>query len=120
MCLCKEYTFPRIALTNKKVYKVVNKGEKGYRTPFRNACVNLGETYKGVFIEGDIISSMFSKIIEDGYIHCFENIESTKSFKFWDIIIECEIPRGTLYWKGINREIATRKLKYLKEYHESL
>lgn len=120
MCLRKRYTFPRITLANKKVYKVANKGEKGYKTPIRNAYVNLGETYKGIFTEGDIISSMFSKIIEDGYIHCYENITSAKNFKFCDTIIECEIPKWTLYWKGINGDIAARKLKYLKEYHESI
>lgn len=120
MCLYKKCIFPRIALTNKKVYKGVNKREGIYKTPFRNNHVRLNETYEGVFIEDNILSSMFSKIIEDGYIHCYKDIDSAKSSWFCNTIIECEIPRWTLYWKGTEGEIATRKLKYLKEYHESL
>lgn len=114
MCLHKKHIFPRIALANKKVYKGVVKRMDVYKTPFQDKCVSLGKTYKGIFKENDIITSMFSSVIEGGYIHCFDNITSAKEAWFCDIIIECEIPKWTLYWRGTDGEIATRKLKYIK------
>lgn len=118
MCLYKKYKFPRIALTNKKVYKGVTKKILGigeiYITPFRGIYVKLGEVYKGIFTEGNITSSIFSKIIEDGYIHCYERKIFAKNDWNYDAIIECEIPKWTLYWVGMKGEIATRKLRYLK------
>lgn len=121
MCLIKIDLLPRITLKPKKVYKLlcrkflINSHEYQLITPFTNRPVELGKSYDGKFSNTTFSESLFNRYITDGYIHCFKDIKSARESFVFGKLIECVIPIGTLYWRGNNGEIATRKLKYVKE-----
>lgn len=121
MCLTKIDSFPRITLFPKKVYKllcrqfVVKTHEYQYVTPYTFMSIELGKTYKGEFLNTTFYDSLFDDTIKDGYIHCFKDIKSARESPIFGTLIECIIPAGTLYWRGVGGEISTRKLKYIRE-----
>lgn len=122
MCLVKSSIIPRITLKPKIVYKVLYKDKGNYYTPFMDCKVELNKLYIGEFFGNGLITFLFSKYIDSGFIHSYDSIDSAIN-NFIDasnddssaIIIKCEIPRFTLYYKGHCREIASRKLKYISE-----
>lgn len=87
--------------------------------------VELNKLYIGKFISIELITFLFSKYINSGFIHSYDSIDSAIN-NFIDvsnddpsaIIIKCKIPRFTLYYKGCWREIASRKLEYISEEKE--
>lgn len=120
MCLVKISKFPRITLSYKVVYKLVDAFPETntFVTPFVGDSVKIGNTYTGrftyyPFIKG-LVKSFKSRYIHDGYIHCYKDIFSASGRLLGEHIIECIIPPFTLYWVGEYGEIATRKLKYVK------
>lgn len=126
MCLRKFKKLPRIATKDIEVYKIVytpNKFPNELWTIFRNYQVEIGKTYKGqgLRIKG-LIKSLFTKTIKAGYIHSFSEYSKaimviTHSFfskNKANMIVKCIIPKGTLYFIGEDREIASRKLKYVE------
>lgn len=120
MCLFKKSRIPKIAIKDIVVYKVLNvykhDGKKYYETYVRDFPVNLNETVKGVFRIDSFLISLFSDIIEDGYIHSYTNLKRAKSECIIKnrCVVKCIIPKGTLYWEGYEDELASRKLKYNK------
>lgn len=120
MCLnlSKLGFIPRIALTNIKCYKVIQKRKvtfyrpEGYYTPYQDYKIDIGTTYT-------------SKLDREGYtvnmgLHSFKNIKDAfgwidESKGFY--VAECIIPRGSLYYKGrffSKDSYASNKLTYLK------
>lgn len=121
MCLFKKSKIPRIALKNIVVYKILRAykldGKKYYETFIRNFQVNLDCIYTGKFDRYESLYKSFKEPwINSGYIHSFNSLEKAKKILNSPdaCIVECIIPIGTLYWKGDNNEIASRKLKYNK------
>ena len=121
MCLVKKSIFPRFTLRDKIVYKIVyldpilNK----YVTPFRDCPITLNKEYKGAWIYSNLIKSLFVSEIHEGYIHSIKDLKSAKlCIKKWSFheplyIIEAIIPKYTIYWNGIEDNIASRRIKYI-------
>jgi len=119
MCLTlsKWGFIPRIALTNIKCYKVLNKTEFAngrilYTTPYQNYEINMGTTY---------ISKLDKKYggIHEG-LHSFKHIKNAR-IPFREcknpIVVECLIPVWSIYYKGTFNHVdsyASNKLTYLK------
>lgn len=118
MCLIKNHKFPYITIFPKTVYKLVEKTEDKniYKTSYRHFIVKLGKTYKGIFYSNNnIFKNIKLPVVNDGFIHSYNNIIIAKHDKSdYEIIIKCKIPSFTLYYKGISDDIASRKLKYIK------
>lgn len=128
MCLRKVSYMPRIATKDITVYKVVYKEyseDFKYKTVCRNSPIKLGTCYKGIFqSKGSVIRSIFSKYINDGYIHSFSTIEDSSYLLYSTryhypykrvCILRAIIPKGTIYYKGAGGDLASRKLKYIEE-----
>lgn len=118
MCLIlnKFGIFPRIALRNIKCYKVLNEtrhsGLKLYNTPYQSTTIEIGNTYTSVL-------KKYGNRIEQG-LHSFKSTKKidivTEDCKH-PIIVECIIPRWSIYYKGdYYRRVsyASNKLTYLK------
>lgn len=121
MCLVKKSIFPKFTLKDKIVYKIVyldpvlNK----YVTPFRDCPITLNKEYKGTWIYSNLIKSFLVFEIHEGYIHSIKDLKSAKlCIKKWSFheplyIIKAIIPKYTLYWKGKDNNIASRRIKYI-------
>lgn len=124
MCLIKKSKIPRIALKDITVYKSVDNQYGKLYTIITEDLVELGKTYKGIFRKSEfnqdflnprtLLSSLFSKYVTTGYIHSYISLKRSIAEWRYNTIVECIIPRGTLYFIGTNNEIASRKLKYVK------
>ena len=120
MCLRKKSWIPRIALRNKKVYKCVISQNLQYYTPYIRKLIKF-PINKGEFVNNNnLFKSLFTKYIEDGYIHVFDNYESAEQdVQFFSnigeksVILTCVIPKFTIYFIRQEHDIATRKIKYL-------
>ena len=120
MCLIKKNWIPRIALRDKKVYKCVISYNLHYYAPYIRKLIKF-PIDKGEFVyNNNLIKSLFTKYIEDGYIHVFDNYESAKNdVQYFSsvgekaVILTCVIPKFTIYFIGNDYDIATRKIKYL-------
>ena len=118
MCLIKLRKFPKISFKPIKVYKTFYELENGYYTPY---------VLKGPFKTGDTIKSkcnifrsfyriFFGRCIDTEGVHAFTSkIFAEAKFCHFSktAILECIIPRCTLYWYGTEGEIAARKIKIL-------
>ena len=119
MCLVKKSWIPRIALRDKKVYKYVILHNLQYYAPYILKLIKF-PIDKGRFVNNNnLIKSLFTKYIEDGYIHVFDNYETAKrdaqyfsSLGEKIVILTCVIPKFTIYFIGQEHDIATRKIKY--------
>lgn len=117
MCLIKSSIFPRVAIKDIIVYKGIMEQGRGYITPWKNHPIVIGEIQKPSRSLMDIISDLFYKEINGGYIHSFTDLGRCRRYFYgWGriVYVKCLIPRGTLYWTGDIEDIASRKLKYLE------
>lgn len=137
MCWIGNKCDKRIADKDITVYKVLQKskakipGEFLYRAPFRTEFrYVIGGKYSKAIKEKIIDNNLIT--IESG-LHCFEqyayvicndyktiyvsmsfdddrwSFEATKS-GYTPVIVKCIIPKGTIYYKNIHKEIVTEKL----------
>lgn len=123
MCLEKKSLIPRIALKDIVVYKALNNFDGALSTKITKNTIKLGVTYKGIFRAGiytyykcnprSLISSLFNRFITSGYIHSYPYKEIVEDI-WGDTIVECIIPKGTLYFIGKNGDVASRRIKYIK------
>lgn len=121
MCLVKKSIFPKLTLKNKVVYKIAyfETIPDEYATPFRNCQIILNQEYKGKWFLSNLINSLFSSEIHDGYIHSVKDLESAKlytnRYSFCEpvYILKAVIPRYTFYWEGKDNDIASRRIKYI-------
>ena len=117
MCLYKTHWFPKIALKPIKCYKVVRTPfsfEKSFYTLYTEKLYNLNEP-----IEHSVKSlGLFKRTLEGEVVHAYINyIEALKrkNITCQQVkIVECVIPRFTIYWSGILNEIGARRLIPLK------
>lgn len=122
MCLIKKSLFPRFTLRDKIVYKVVYVDfilETVYRTPYQYQVITLDKEYKGEWFYSNWIKSLFNFKISDGYIHSIKDLKTVKQFiknnQFYRpiCIFKAVIPKHTLYWEGVDNDIASRRIKYI-------
>lgn len=126
MCLSKKSYIPRIALRDMTVYKTIlrESSDGKYKSLFMEAPVRLNQSYTGKFKKfSNIFRSLFSRFVMDGFIHSYTSISCARVSKMLHtyhyvlstpVIVECLIPKGTIYFIGKRDEIASRKLKYIE------
>ena len=118
MCLIKLRKFPKISFKPIKVYKVFYEQENGYYTPYVfTGPLKTGDTIKAKCnIFGGFYRIFFGECIDTEGVHAFTSkIFAEAKFRNFSktAILECIIPRFTLYWYGSEGEIAARKIKIL-------
>lgn len=122
MCLITKQKWPKIAWKPIKVYKVVYTGynQLWFTTLYMGAVIKLGITYKTTLF--DILRSRKKHVnqykITVG-LHSYTELSLAEAIFELDQcyktkIIECEIPRFSLYWIGENYDSVSNKLKYVK------
>lgn len=127
MCLTTNQKWPKIAWKPITTYKVVYGWEDPYRTIFQKAKIQIGKTYR---------ESVYNILKNRRYLAYLDNEEKYYEFheglhsvtkqdiardiaNYFDVlypieIIECIIPRFSLYWIGDDNDIVSNKLKYVK------
>ena len=115
---------PKIAKTSIKVWKLLIKTDNGFKTPYQDFVVNIGDTIKAkepnVFIESaPYINTVFC--IDKQGVHAYKTQRKAKRSKLPnEIITEWQIPAGAKYWVGSEYskgEIAATEMKFIKECH---
>lgn len=129
MCLTTRWKFPRITTKEKVVYKIVYKNpideEVCYAgvTKFRYRYNILHKEPIFKHLWSDNIFDTFSEF-KDGWVHSFNSLESAiESMECYScyqlgtrrmpeniIIVKCIIPRFTLYYKGMDGDICSKKI----------
>lgn len=121
MCLMLPKVYKRkIAKKTIKCYKVIISVNGSLLTPYKHAVVSIGRTYK---------SKLEVKNYDDGDailvgLHSFRTKRAAqREYSFWNVwnsplIVECEIPIGSIYYSGDfdneNDAYASDNLKYVK------
>lgn len=129
MCLYKKHRFPKISNRDIVVYKVLliasfsyNIFHRDYVTPFKYKLVDINKPQiANDYLYTNFIESIFSKIIEEGFIHAYTEynialnlFNNMKQNNQRPCLFKCIIPKGTYYYEGFCGEIACRKLIYNK------
>ena len=122
MCLDLKsaYTMPRIAFKDIKCYKkIIINSDGDLLTPFRYAKIKIGEQYRSRLRK---YSLGIGAQIEDG-LHSVASVESARNIDFYysseekEVIVECIIPKFSIYYKGMFNDFiayASNKLKYIE------
>lgn len=127
MCLTTKQKWPKIAWKPITVYKVVYGCGDFYKTMYQKANIHIGKTYRESV--HNILKNRQSSLNIDEckkYYDFYEGLHSAtekdaaKSIaEYFQVlysteIVECIIPRFSLYWVGIENDIVSNKLKYVK------
>ena len=124
MCLVKKSIFPKFTLKDKVVYKIVYLNSLDiYISPFRSNLIELNKEYKGEWLNFNLVTSFLTFEIHDGYIHSIKTLKDAIRYTRDHLrspayILKAVIPKHTLYWEGIENDIASRKIKYINEICE--
>lgn len=122
MCLTTKQKWPKIAWKPIATYKVVYSpdGHQPFLTLFQCSPIRIGRTYK------ETLRNIFRnrKKLSTSYKMSFglhSNVKEDLSraiancYKYYGtMVVECVIPRFSLYWIGDNNDIVSNKLKYVK------
>lgn len=119
-----------VAETDLKCYKLVlrRNGFDYYISPFRGSYYKLGELLCKDIKHLDIVKLDLLDDLESGVYHSYHTTESVEQayryighyrvahyYDTWDIgILECIIPKGSLYWKN-DTEYASTAIKPVRE-----
>lgn len=125
MCLVKKSIFPKFTLRDKVVYKIVYLNSLGaYISPFHCDLIELNKEYKGEWLNFNLVTSFLTFEIHDGYIHSIKSLKDALRY-VKDMyllgptyILKAIIPKYTLYWEGVDNDVASRKIKYIDEICE--
>ena len=127
MCLTTKQKWPKIAWKPITTYKVVCRCGNFYKTIYQKANIHIGKTYREPV--SSMLTHKYTMIDLDDktkYYEFYEGIHSvtekdvTKSIaEYFEVlypveIVECRIPRFSLYWIGVDDDIVSNKLKYVK------
>ena len=122
MCLTTSQKWPKVAWRPITTYKVVYSPDyyPMFITLVQCFPILIGNTYKEALRNIFRSRKKFSK----GYeiycgLHSYTNEDFSKSiarcYEDHDTkVVECIIPRFSLYWIGIDNDIVSNKLKYVK------
>lgn len=114
MCLIKTHDEPKIAQDDIEVWKVLtNKGLSPYYEYQYHHGMNKPDSQKMIPVE--------QQYVDDGYLHAYRN--KVKADKFlldcmgtpWYIIHRMIIPKGTVYYEGIDGDICAECLYWPEE-----
>lgn len=124
MCLFITHLKPKVAAMDMKVYKafmltfpeeledskVLSGIIRNYYIPTNHL---MDDTYNYVSIETaeypiDLEGESLGPRIEGGVIHCYTSTSDVKLH--YDVVMEAIIPKGTLYWEGLNGEVGAKKV----------
>lgn len=122
MCLTTKQKWPKIAWKPITTYKVVYSpdGYQPFLTLFQCSPIRIGGTYK------ETLRNIFGnrKKLFAGYEMSFGLHSYTTEYQSRVIahyyksygarVVECVIPRFSLYWIGNMKDIVSNKLKYVK------
>ena len=94
-----------------------------YISPFRRDLIELNKEYKGEWLNFNLVTSFLTFEIHDGYIHSIKTLKDAICYTRDHLlspayILKAVIPKYTLYWEGVDNEIASRKIKYINEICE--
>lgn len=127
MCLTTTQKWPKIAWKPITVYKVIYGYPNNYKTLYQCMPIDIGETYRESvhhILENRTHSICLDKCKE--YYNFYEGLHSSKDkntalviANYYEVlypvqIVECIIPRFSLYWIGEDNDIVSNKLKYVK------
>lgn len=122
MCLITEQRWPKIAWKPITTYKVVYSPNNCplLLTLFQGFSIKIGNTYK------ETLGNIFRSRKKDSTVYeMYRGLHSnTKEYQSRVIahyykncratVVECTIPRFSLYWTGNMNDIVSNKLKYVK------
>lgn len=122
MCLAKLSMMPRIAKRDIVVYKIAEYEYGTLFSPFQYNVVKIGKTQEAEGLnKRELFLSLFKTYIDEGYIHAYRHLNTARRYAYVYTsthvkmkVIECIIPKGTLYFIGTGNEIASRKLSYVR------
>ena len=129
MCLITKQKWPKIAWKPITTYKVVYflEGYQSFLTMFQSSPIRIGKTYKETLKNIFGSRKKFSTwlvIALDAYemyfgLHSYTNEDDSRAIarrydKHDTRIVKCIIPRFSLYWVGVDNDIVSNKLKYVK------
>lgn len=127
MCLTTYQKWPKIAWKPITTYKVVYGYEDPYKTMYQRVKIQIGKTYKESVY--NILKNRYSfMVIEEdkkvynfnqGLHSCTEKDNAKDIAEYFNVlyptnIVECIIPRFSLYWIEDCNDIVSNKLKYVK------
>lgn len=124
MCLVKKGKGFKTAIEDITVYKLFYKKSNGYlMSPFRNHLYKLNQKEGSELSEHPYVTSYgtFKSYyrVEKG-LHAFTT-EGEATFWIWEhntfpeeIVVECIIPKGSLYAEGISNDIVSNQLIPIK------
>lgn len=127
MCLTTKQKWPKIAWKPITVYKVVVKWRDCYKTVYQGASIHIGKTYRES-VNNMLQNRQCSLDIDEckKYYNFYEGLHSVIEkdtaqpiadyfgVLYYTEIVECTIPRFSLYWVGVDNDIVSNKLKYVK------
>lgn len=127
MCLTTKQKWPKIAWKPITTYKVVYGCGDFYRTIYQRAKIQIGKTYRES-VSNILQHRQHSIWINDGkrYYDFYEGLHSVTEkdrakaiAEYYNVlylteVVECKIPRFSLYWIGDDSDIVSNKLKYVK------
>ena len=119
MFLRTKQRLPKIAWKPITTYKVIYSRNSLLLTLYRDYPIQIGNTYKETL--RNIFKSrkhIYSHYNMNKGLHSFTSkyfaIVIAQNNKCNRIVIECVIPKFSLYWIGNNYDIVSNKLKYIK------
>ena len=113
---------PFVAGQDITCYKVLEKIAGGYRTPYRNIPITIpGRIYadsREIPSGCDYYFGIKRWVVEAEGVHAYAQREKAKrgatEVKHWfhhdSLVVQCRIPEGTEYWRGMHGDIAARKM----------
>lgn len=119
MCLVTKNLKPYVAKEDIKVFKILQKTDKGYKTPYRGKEVELGVIMKpNENVSHTVGNRGYDNCmlcVENGFIHAVTNTVSYDKEKVDDtenyIVVECFIPKGTEFYLSDDFvEVAAKEL----------
>lgn len=112
MCLLTTWKFPRITLKDKVVYKVLLEGPD-LHSPCRLEWYELNKVYreplKSLFGDKATCYKMLGKYWRHSYL------SNNRVIRFRGTVYKAIIPRFTFYYKGIDGDICSKKIKIIEK-----
>lgn len=116
MCLITPWKFPRITLKDKVVYKVLLEGPD-LHSPCRLERYKLNKVYreplKSLFGNKVYIDTICYKMLGKYWRHSY--LSNNHVIRDIGTMYKAIIPRFTFYYKGIDGEICSKKLKIIEK-----
>lgn len=126
MCLFTNNPRPKVAKTPIRIWKRLIKTDNGFKTPYTDIEVKVGDSLKGSNPNAEVQEYFFSSEFSPQYmvdiqaVHAYNNKLLAKTKKqFGEVITEWRIPVGAKYWLGNYPsfdEVAATEMKFIKVY----